>query len=54
MKKVFLITLAAMTLFACNNAKKAEKGSVFYTDYDTPYQTCLLYTSLLTSMPTVA
>ncbi|NMB48993.1 MAG: M3 family metallopeptidase, partial [Bacteroidales bacterium] len=28
-----------MTLFACNNAKKAEKGSVFYTDYDTPYGT---------------
>ena len=39
MKKVFLITLAAMTLFACNNAKKAEKGSIFYTDYDTPYGT---------------
>jgi peptidyl-dipeptidase Dcp len=39
MKKGFLITLAAMTLFACNDAKKAEKGSIFYTDYDTPYQT---------------
>ena len=39
MKKGFLIPLAAMTLFACNDAKKAEKRSIFYTDYDTPYQT---------------
>jgi len=42
MKKVFLISLAAMTLFACNSSKKAdqtaEKGSVFYTAYDTPYE----------------
>lgn len=41
MKKVFLISFAAMTLFACNPSKKAdktaEKGSVFYTEYDTPY-----------------
>lgn len=42
MKKVFLILLAAMTLFACNNAKKseqqsAEKGSIFMTEFDTPY-----------------
>ena len=42
MKKVFLILFAAMTLFACNNAKKsdqpsAEKGSIFMTEFDTPY-----------------
>jgi len=44
MKKLFLIPLAAMTLFACNNAQKSdkttgEKGSIFYSEYDTPYGT---------------
>ena len=45
MKKLFLISLAAMTLFACNNSKKTanaasgEPGSIFYTEFDTPFGT---------------
>jgi len=43
MRKILLITLAAMTLYACNNTgsgvKKGsgEVGSIFYTEYDTPF-----------------
>ncbi len=45
MKKLSLILLATMTLFACDNAKKSgdgtssEPGSVFYTEFDTPFGT---------------
>lgn len=43
MKKLFLIPLAVMTLFACNNLTRTdssgEPGSIFYTGYDTPYGT---------------
>lgn len=43
MRKVFLISLAAMTLFACNNSKETnrvtEKGSIFYADFNTPFGT---------------
>lgn len=41
MKKTLLISLAAMTLFACNNANtgksNSEPGSIFYSEYDTPF-----------------
>lgn len=43
MKKLFFITLAAMTLFACNNSSKStskssgEPGSIFLTEYDTQF-----------------
>lgn len=41
MKKLFLITLAAMTLLACNNTKTGqpagEPGTIFYTEFDTQF-----------------
>ena len=41
MKNLFFITLAAMTLLACNNTKTGqpagEPGSIFYTEFDTPF-----------------
>ena len=41
MKKLFLITLAAMTLLACNNTKTgqpaSEPGSIFSTEFDTQF-----------------
>lgn len=45
MKKLFLISLAAMTMFACNNPNKTsdsnkksgEPGSIFYADFDTQF-----------------
>ncbi len=45
MKKLSVILLATMTLFACDNAKKSgdgtsgEPGSVFYAEFDTPFGT---------------
>lgn len=41
MRKFIFISLAVMTLFACNNANTGktggEPGSIFYTEYDTPF-----------------
>ncbi len=41
MKKLFLITLAAMTLLACNNTKTgqpaSDPGSIFSTEFDTQF-----------------
>lgn len=41
MKKLFLISLATMTLLACNNAKTGksggENGTIFFTEFDTPF-----------------
>lgn len=41
MKKFLFISLAVMTLFACNNAntgkKTGEPGTIFYTEYDTQF-----------------
>lgn len=41
MKKGLLITLACMTILACNNQEKAskqtEKGAIFLNEFDTPY-----------------
>lgn len=41
MKKLFFITLAAMTLFACNNTQTQkpakEAGSIFYTEFDSQF-----------------
>ncbi len=45
MKKVLIIALAAMTLFACTNnknkqtASNGEAGSIFFEEFDTPYGT---------------
>ncbi|MCE5178027.1 MAG: M3 family metallopeptidase [Porphyromonadaceae bacterium] len=44
MKRVLFITFAFMALLACNNSQKAgttsgEKGSIFFTEFDTPYGT---------------
>ena len=45
MKKVLIIALAAMTLFACTNKNKkqtasnGEAGSIFFEEFDTPYGT---------------
>ena len=43
MKKVFLILFASMTLLACNmqqkNGSTGEKGSIFFTEFDTPFGT---------------
>ncbi len=45
MKKLSVILLATMTLFACDNAKKSgdgtsgEPGSIFYAEFDTPFGT---------------
>lgn len=38
MKKGLLITLASMTLLACNNQEKAtESGAIFLSEFDTPF-----------------
>ncbi|WP_414703139.1 M3 family metallopeptidase [Proteiniphilum sp. UBA5384] len=37
MRKIFIISLVFMTLFACNNTKAGEAGAIFYTGYDTPF-----------------
>lgn len=41
MKKLFLITLTAMTLFGCNNSKTGstagEPGAIFYSEFDTQF-----------------
>ncbi len=41
MKKLFLITLATMILFGCNNSKSGdvngEPGSIFYAEFDTQF-----------------
>ena len=44
MKRVLFITFAFMAILACNNSQKSgttsdEKGSVFFTEFDTPYGT---------------
>ena len=44
MKRVLFITFAFMALLACNNSSKTgttsgEKGSIFFTEFDTPYGT---------------
>ena len=44
MKRVLFITFAFMTLIACNNSQKSdttsrEKGTIFFTEFDTPYGT---------------
>ncbi len=44
MKRVLFITFAFMALLACNNSQKSgttsgEKGSIFFTEFDTPYGT---------------
>lgn len=44
MKRVLFFTFAFMSLIACNNSQKSdtasgEKGSIFFTEFDTPYGT---------------
>ena len=42
MKRILFLSIAVMTLLACNNQQrpsgaKGEPGSIFLTEYDTPF-----------------
>ena len=39
MRNILLILIAFMTLIACNTQERREKGSIFMSEFDTPYGT---------------